>query len=113
MAGELTILGPGRGSRVAGETICLWAPRAGDEAATLAGVAEAAFGRDGVAAPCSTRATGTVLLVAIVALRFASISFEPWGMDSTTASRTLDPPWICRSLLISWRRLKMTAALTP
>ena len=99
IAGELATLPPGRGRRVAGDAICRWADRAGDAAALVEGVAAApGLTRAGVAVSSSARAMGPVLVVAIVALRFASMSFDPWGMFSTTASSALDPPCICSNL---------------
>jgi hypothetical protein len=78
IAGELAALAPGRGARIAGDTICRCADMAGDAAALVAGVAEPmGLARNGVAVSCSTRAAGPVLEVAIVALRFANISFDP------------------------------------
>jgi hypothetical protein len=46
----------------------------------------------------ATAGTGAPLVVAIVARRFASMSFDAFGNESMTASRLFDPPWSCSSL---------------
>lgn len=46
----------------------------------------------------ATAGTGAPLVVAMVARRFASMSFDAFGNESMTASKLFDPPWSCSSL---------------
>jgi hypothetical protein len=112
-AGELT---PGRGKRVAGDAICRVAARAGEAPGRIdEGAAGDAFARAGVAELCSKRDTGPALVVAIAAFRLASMSLEPSGIDSTTASSALEPPCVCRRLISQLCRhleLDITYAMT-
>lgn len=59
------------------------------------GTGELARGEDGPASPDTARETGPAVLdAASVALRFASMSFADVGMESITACRLRDSPWI-------------------